>query len=160
MKELGLSQAKIREISKIKNEPKWMLDFRINSYKKFMELSNPTFGPELKIDFKNINYYKRVVDGIKDDWNKLPCEITDTFNKIGLIDAEKKYLDGVKAQYESEVIYHNMLEELEKKEVIFCDTDTALKKYPELFKKYFNNLVKYSFKWSSMEWWNIYIYST
>ncbi len=143
MKELGLSQAKIREISRIKGEPKWMLDFRINAYKKFLELPNPTFGPELKIDFNTINYYKRVVDGIKDDWNKLPCEITDTFNKIGLIDAEKKYLDGVKAQYESEVIYHSMLEELEAKNVIFCDTDTALKKYPELFKKYFNNLVKY-----------------
>lgn len=143
MRELGLSQAKIREISRIKNEPKWMLDFRINSYKKFLELSNPTFGPELKIDFKTINYYKKVVDGIKDDWNKLPCEITDTFNKIGLIDAEKKYLDGVKAQYESEVIYHSMLEELEAKKVIFCDTDSALKNYPDLFKKYFNNLVKY-----------------
>ncbi len=143
MKELGLSQAKIREISHIKGEPKWMLDFRINAYKKFLELSNPTFGPELKIDFNKINYYKKVVDGIKDDWNKLPCEITDTFNKIGLIDAEKKYLDGVKAQYESEVIYHSMLEELEAKNVIFCDTDTALKKYPDLFKKYFNNLVKY-----------------
>ena len=88
MKELGLSQAKIKEISRIKGEPKWMLDFRLNFYKKFLELSNPTFGPELKVDFKTINFYKRVVDEIKDDWNKLPCEITNTFNKIGLIDAE------------------------------------------------------------------------
>ena len=143
MRELGLSQTKIREISRIKGEPKWMLDFRINAYKKFLELSNPTFGPELKIDFKGINFYKRVVDGVKDDWNKLPCEITDTFNKVGLIDAEKKYLDGVKAQYEREVIYESMLKELEEKHVIFCDTDTALKKYPELFQRYFNNLVKY-----------------
>ena len=143
MKELGLSQSKIRAISKIKGEPKWMLDFRIKAYKKFMEFSNPDFGPELKIDFRKINFYKRVVEGIQNDWNKLPSEITDTFNKIGLIDAEKKYLDGVKAQYESEVIYHNMLEELESKHVIFCDTDTALKKYPELFQEYFNNLVKY-----------------
>ena len=143
MKELGLSQAKIKEISRIKGEPKWMLDFRLNSYKKFLELSNPTFGPELKVDFKTINFYKRVVDEIKDDWNKLPCEITNTFNKIGLIDAEKKYLDGVKAQYESEVIYHSMIEELNAKNVIFCDTDTALKKYPDLFKEYFNNLVRY-----------------
>ena len=143
MKELGLSQAKIKEISKIKDEPKWMLDFRINAYKKFLELPNPNFGPELTIDFKNINYYKKVIDGIKNDWNNLPSEITNTFDKIGLIDAEKKYLDGVKAQYESEVIYHSMLKELEEKKVVFCDTDTALKKYPELFKKYFNNLVKY-----------------
>ena len=143
MRELGLSERKIREISKIKNEPKWMLDFRIKAYKKFLEFSNPDFGPELKINFKTINYYKRVVDGIQSDWNKLPCEITDTFDKIGLIDAEKKYLDGVKAQYESEVIYNSMLDELKSKNVIFCDTDTALKKYPELFQEYFNNLVKY-----------------
>ena len=143
MRELGLSERKIREISKIKNEPKWMLEFRINAYKKFLEFPNPDFGPELKIDFKSINYYKRVVEEIESDWNKLPCEITDTFNKIGLIDAEKKYLDGVKAQYESEVIYNSMLDELKAKNVIFCDTDTALKKYPELFKEYFNNLVKY-----------------
>lgn len=143
MNDLGLSQKKIREISKIKGEPKWMLDFRINAYKKFLELSNPTFGPELKIDFDDINYYKKVVDGIKDSWDELPSNIHETFDKIGLIDAEKKYLDGVKAQYESEVIYHNMLKELDEKNVIFCDTDTALKKYPELFKEYFNNLVKY-----------------
>ncbi len=143
MKELGLSQAKIREISKIKQEPKWMLDFRINAYKKFLELSNPTFGPELKIDFKKINYYKKVVDEIKSSWNDVPTDITNTFNKIGLIDAEKKYLDGVKAQYESEVIYKSMLKELDEKNVIFCDTDSALKKYPEIFKEYFNNLVKY-----------------
>ena len=143
MKELGLNQAKIREISTLKGEPKWMLDFRIKSYKKFLELPNPSFGPELKIDFKKINYYKKVVDGIKSDWNNLPEDITNTFDKIGLIDAEKKYLDGVKAQYESEVIYHNMIAELESKHVIFCDTDSALKKYPELFKEYFNNLVKY-----------------
>lgn len=143
MNDLGLSKKKIREISKIKGEPKWMLDFRINAYKKFLELSNPTFGPELKIDFDDINYYKKVVDGIKDSWDELPSNIHETFDKIGLIDAEKKYLDGVKAQYESEVIYHNMLKELDEKNVIFCDTDTALKKYPELFKEYFNNLVKY-----------------
>ena len=143
MNDLGLSQKKIREISKIKGEPKWMLDFRINAYKKFLELSNPTFGPELKIDFDDINYYKKVVDGIKDSWDELPSNIHETFDKIGLIDAEKKYLDGVKAQYESEVIYHNMLKELDEKNVIFCDTDTALKKYPEIFKKYFNKLVKF-----------------
>ena len=143
MGEFGINQKKIREISKIKSEPKWMLDFRINAYKKFLELNNPTFGPELKIDFDEINYYKKVVDSIANDWNNLPTNITETFDKIGLIDAEKKYLDGVKAQYESEVIYHNMLAELTAKNVIFCDTDSALKKYPDIFKEYFNNLVKY-----------------
>ncbi len=140
---MKLTLKKIREISKIKNEPKWMLDFRLNAFRKFKELSSPTFGPELLIDFDGINYYKRVLDDIKTDWKDVPCEITNTFDKIGLIDAEKKYLDGVKAQYESEVIYKNMIKELEEKNVIFLDTDSALKEYPELFKEYFNNLVKY-----------------
>jgi len=139
----GLNKTRIKEISKLKNEPKWMLDFRLKAYEKFMELSNPIFGPELKIDFDDITYYKRATESIEKDWNKVPENIKDTFCNIGLIDAEKKYLGGVGAQYESEVVYHNMLEEIEKNNIIFCDTDTALKKYPDIFKKYFNNLVKY-----------------
>lgn len=135
--------SKVEEISKIKNEPKWMTDFRVNAFKKFLELPNPHFGPELKIDFSIINYYKKIDDKIHSNWNELPSDIKNTFDKIGLPEAEKKYLAGVGAQYESEVIYHNMIKELEDKNVIFCDTDTALKKYPDLFKKYFNNLVKY-----------------
>ena len=82
-------------------------------------------------------------DKVYDDWAKVDCSIKDTFDKIGLIDSEKRYLDGVGAQFESEVVYHNMIDELVKKNVIFCDTDTALKKYPDLFKEYFNHLVKY-----------------
>ena len=138
----GLNEAKIKEISKIKNEPKWMRDFRLKSYEKFEELSNPNFGPLLEIDFKDITYYKKV-DELKNNWNDVPKEVKEIFEKIGLPEAEKKYLDGVGAQYESEVIYHNMIKELKEKNVIFCDTDTALKKYPDLFKQYFNNLVKY-----------------
>ncbi len=140
---MKLDEKKVIEISSIKNEPKWMLDFRLKSLKKFNELSNPNFGPELKIDFDEINYYKRVTDTITNDWNNLDKDIYNTFEKIGLPEAEKKYLSGVHAQYESETIYHNMLKELEEKNVIFCDTDTALKKYPDIFKKYFNTLVKY-----------------
>lgn len=134
---------KVKEISRLKNEPKWMEDFRVKAFEKFKELSNPTFGPELKLDFDEINYYKKVQDHISNDWNDLPVSIKETFDKIGLPEAEKKYLAGTHAQYESETIYHNMLEELVKKNVIFCDTDTGLKMYPELFKKYFNKLVKY-----------------
>ena len=133
---------KVEEISKIKKEPLWMKNFRINAYKKFIELNNPNFGPKLDIDFDIINYYKKISD-LKDDWNDVDKDIKDTFDKIGLIEAEHKYLDGVGAQFDSEVVYHNMLEYLEEKNVIFCDTDTALKKYPDIFKKYFNNLVKY-----------------
>ncbi len=142
-KEKGLTIDKIKEISKLKKEPKWMLDFRLNAFNKFIELPNPNFGPELKIDFENINYYKRLSDEVFNDWNKVPEKAKKTFCKLGLPDAENKYLDGIGAQYDSEVIYHNMIKELEEKNVIFCDTDTALKKYPKLFKEYFNNLVKY-----------------
>ena len=134
---------KVEEISKIKNEPKWMTDFRIKSYEKFEELSNPKFGPELKINFNEITYYKKILDKVSNDWNEIPIDVKKTFDKIGLPEAEKKYLGGLGAQYESEVIYHNMLQELVEKNVIFCDTDTALQKYPDLFKKYFNNLVKF-----------------
>ncbi len=138
-----LTIEKVKEISKIKKEPKWMLDFRLNSYKKFIELGNPNFGPELKIDFSDITYYKRIDDKVHSNWQDVPSEARNTFCKIGLPDAEKKYLAGIGAQFESEVIYHNMLKELVDKNVIFCDTDTALKEYPEIFKEYFNHLVKY-----------------
>ena len=142
-KEKGLSKDKILEITSIKKEPKWMRDFRIKSYEKFKELRNPNFGPELKIDFNDVNYYKRIDDKKYDNWDNVPSKARSTFDKLGLPDAEKKYLAGIGAQFESEVIYHNMLKELVDKNVIFCDTDTALKKYPKLFKEYFNTLVKY-----------------
>lgn len=139
----NINEEKVIEISNIKKEPNWMQEFRLNAYKKFIELNNPKFGPELKIDFDIINYYKKIDDKIHDKWENVPIEARETFCKIGLPDAEKKYLAGVGAQFESEVIYHNMIKELEDKNVIFCDTDTALKKYPDIFKQYFNNLVKY-----------------
>ena len=138
----GINKSRVMEISKIKNEPKWMTDFRVESYKKFDSLPNPSFGPELKIDFDDITYYKKVGER-QNDWDKVPQDVKDTFNKLGIIEAEQKYLAGIGAQYDSESIYHNMLKELTDKNVIFCDTDTALKKYPDLFKKYFNKLVKY-----------------
>lgn len=142
MKKKGINKTKVIEISKIKNEPKWMRDFRTTSYECFESLCNPSFGPELKIDFDDITYYKKVGER-ENDWDKVPKDVKDTFNKLGIIEAEQKYLAGVGAQVESESIYHNMLKELIDKNIIFCDTDTALKEYPELFKKYFNKLVKY-----------------
>ncbi len=143
MKKSSLNEEKVREISTIKKEPNWMTDFRLKSYQKFMELENPKFGPTLNIDFDIINYYKRISDQVENDWNKVNKDVKKTFDKIGLIESEKKYLDGVGAQFESEVVYHNMIQELVEKNVIFCDTDTALKKYPDLFREYFNHLVKY-----------------
>ncbi len=142
--EKGLTKEKVTEISKIKDEPKWMTNFRLKSFHKFEETPNPIFGPELRIDFNNINYFKKVTKDIADNWDNVDKEIKDTFESVGVIDAEKKYLDGMHVQYESESVYTNMLKEVKEKNVIFCDTDTALKKYPDLFKKYFNTLVKYN----------------
>ena len=142
-KEYGLSKEKIKEISLIKKEPKWMTDFRLKAYETFIDTANPNFGPELKIDFDKINYYKKVQAKAENNWNNVACNIKNTFEKVGLIEAEKKYLDGTHAQYESEVVYSSMIKELEDKKVIFCSTDEAVQKYPELFKKYFNQLVKY-----------------
>ena len=139
----GINESIVKKISKKKGEPKWMLDFRLNSYLKFEELLDPTFGPELNIDFDDITYYKSVSDQVSKKWDDVPVDVKNTFDKLGIPEAEKKYLAGVGAQFESEVVYHNMIKELEDKNVIFCDTDTALKKYPEIFKEYFNNLVKY-----------------
>ena len=138
-----LSIDTVKEISKIKNEPKWMTDFRIKAYEYFEKTPNPKFGPPLDIDFDIITYFKKITDNVENSWSKVDCKIKNTFDDLGLIDAEKKYLDGVGAQFDSVAVYHNMIKELEEKKVIFCDTDTALKKYPDIFKKYFNNLVKY-----------------
>lgn len=142
-REYGLDKAKVEEISSIKKEPKWMKQFRIKAFNKFEEISSPKFGPDLKIDFDSINYYKVLGHDIAKSWDDVPKDIKDTFDKLGLPEAEQKYLSGVGAQYESEVVYHNMIQELEDKNIIFCDTDTALKKHPDLFKKYFNELVRY-----------------
>ena len=139
----GINKSVVESISMQKKEPKWMRDFRINSYNAFESIPNPNFGPIINIDFDDITYYKKVGEKVEDNWDNVPKDARDTFCSLGLIDAEKKYLGGIGAQYESEVVYHNMLEELVEKKVIFCDTDTALKKYPKLFKKYFNKLVKY-----------------
>ncbi len=130
----------IKWLSNKKGESKEMLDFRLKSYEAFLKLENPNFGPEIKLDFDNINYYKSDRDKITDKWENVDTDVKNTFSSLGVIEAEEKYLDGVSNQYESEVIYHKNKTD---KEIIFTSTDEALKKYPELFYKYFNNLVKY-----------------
>lgn len=139
----GLTKEVVKEISALKSEPSWMTDYRLKSYQSFIDSPMPSFGPQLNLNFDNITYFKRIDDKIHHDWKEVPNDIRKTFEKIGIQDAEEKYLGGVSTQYDSEVIYHNMLEYLEEKEVIFVDTDTALKKYPDLFKKYFNQIVDY-----------------
>ncbi len=137
-----LNEEMIKEISQRKGEPAWMLEFRLKSLNKFLELGMPKFGPKLDIDFSSINYYKKVGNSTS-SWDKVNCAIKNTFDKLGVIEAEEKYLGGVTNQYESEVIYHKLGKELESKGIIFLSTDDALKKYPDLFFKYFNTLVKY-----------------
>ena len=134
-----LSKEFIISLSKSKGEPEWMLDFRLKSYQAFLRLDNPLFGPKLDIDFDKINYYKKVADN-KNDWCNVNTEIKEEFDKLGVIHAEDKYLSGVSNQLESEVVYHK---NKNNNGVIFLSSDDALKEYPELFKKYFNSLVKF-----------------
>lgn len=127
-------------LSNKKQEDKDMLDFRLASFEKFNELENPNFGPKIEIDFNKINYYKSDTKKVEDKWENVSCKIKKTFNDLGVIQAEEKYLDGVSNQYESEVVYHKNKTD---KDIIFMSTDEVLKKHPDLFKKYFNNLVKF-----------------
>ena len=136
---MKLNKEFITKVSKLKNEPKWMLEFRLKSFEKFLELDNPNFGPHIDIDFDNINYYKKELD-LTDDWNKVDDNLRTTFKNLGVIDAENNYLCGVSNQVESEVFYHKLKD---NNGVIFLSTDEALKEYPEMFKEYFNSLVKY-----------------
>ena len=138
--EKKLNEEFIINLSKSKKEPEWMLEFRLNSLKKFWELDNPDFGPEIDIDFEKINYYKKNKEELTNDWERVNCKIRSSFKKLGVIDAEDKYLGGVTNQFESEVVYHN---QKVSDGIIFTSTDDALQKYPEIFKEYFNHLVKY-----------------
>lgn len=137
-----LNEDLVKTISKLKDEPEWMLEFRLNSLRNFFIQENPNFGPELDLDFDKFNYYKKAGNNTS-NWKNVSCNIRNTFKELGVIEAEEKYLDGVSNQLESEVIYHKNRNEIEEKGVIFLSTDDALKQHPELFKKYFNNLVKY-----------------
>lgn len=136
-----LNEDFIINLSKKKNEPSWMTDFRLKSYREFLNQKQPNFGPKIDLDFDKILYYKDKENALTDDWSNVNKSVRDTFCKLGVINAEENYLDGVTNQYESEVIYHNQKTD---KDIIFTSTDDALQKYPELFKKYFNNLVQYN----------------
>lgn len=140
----GLSEDTINEISRIKNEPEWMKEFRLNSYRYFDAKPLPSFGPDLSfLNFDDYIYYIKPSDKQSNSWEDVPDTIKDTFERLGIPDAEHKFLAGVSTQYESEVVYHNMLKEVEEKGVIFLDTDSALKLHPELFKQYFNKIVPF-----------------
>ena len=138
----GLTKDTVREISKMKDEPQWMLDFRLRSYDIFMKKPMPQWGGDLnKIDFQNIYYYAKASEKTEKNWDDVPEDVKNTFDKLGIPEAEKKFLAGVGAQYESEVVYHNLRDDLAKQGVLFLDTDSALKEHPEIFKKYFGKII-------------------
>jgi Fe-S cluster assembly protein SufB len=140
--EKGLSEKVVREISELKGEPEWMLEKRLTGYKVFMSKPTPKWGADLsRINFDDIYYYIKPGGKKTDVWEQVPDEIKKTFDKLGIPEAERKFFAGAEAQYDSEVVYHHVKEDLEKQGVIFTDTDTALKKYPELMKKYFGTVI-------------------
>ena len=139
----GLSEAVVREISALKNEPKWMLDLRLKGLKLFERKPMPTWGSNLStIDFDTIKYFVRSTEKQANPWDDLPEDIRSTYDRLGIPEAEKQRLvAGVAAQYESEVVYHKIREDLEEQGVIFLDTDTGLKEHPELFQEYFASVI-------------------
>jgi len=138
----GLSKDTVTAISKMKDEPQWMLDFRLRSYEIFMKKPMPAWGGDLsKIDFQNIYYYAKATEKAEKNWDDVPAEVKNTFDKLGIPEAEKKFLAGVGAQYESEVVYHSLREDLAKQGVLFLDTDAALREQPEILKKYFGKVI-------------------
>ena len=140
----GLDEAIIREMSAMKGEPAWMLAFRLKSYQRFLRKPVPTWGGGGSlndIDFDNIYYYVKPMEGQAKDWDMVPESIKNTYEKLGIPEAERKYLAGVTAQYESEVVYHRNREDLESLGVLFCDMDTAVREYPEIVQKYFGTII-------------------
>ncbi len=138
----GLTRKTVEEISWQKKEPSWMRKFRLHAYEIYLQKKLPSWGGDLsQIDFDDIYYYLKPTEKSVGSWEKLPKEIKDTYDRIGVPQWEKKWLAGVSAQYESEVVYKSIKKELDKKGVIFTDTDTAVKKYPQLVRKYFATIV-------------------
>ncbi len=139
----GLNEDIVRQISAMKDEPKWMLDMRLRAYRHFVGRPMPNWGsPKIHgIKFDDIYYYLKPTEGQARNWDDVPDDIKNTFDKLGIPEAEQKFLAGVGAQYESEVVYHNIKKDLEAKGVIFLDTDSALKEHEDIFKEYFGAII-------------------
>jgi Fe-S cluster assembly protein SufB len=138
----GLTKEIVEEISRMKNEPQWMLDFRLKSLEQFYKMPMPQWGGDMKdLNFDDITYYVKPSEKSEKSWDEVPAEIKATFDKLGIPEAEQKYLAGVSAQYESEVVYHNMKEDLSDLGILFTDTDTALKEHEEIFREYFGTII-------------------
>ena len=140
--ERGLGRENVIQISKMKNEPEWMLDFRLKAYDHYVKRPMPNWGADLTdIDFDDIYYYIKPTEAQGKTWDEVPEYIKNTFERLGIPEAERKFLAGVGAQYESEVIYHSLREDLQKQGVVFLDMDAAVHEYPELVKQYFGTII-------------------
>ena len=138
----GLTHDTVREISALKGEPEWMLEFRLRAYEHFLKRPMPDWGGELgRIDFDKIVYYRKPSEREEKSWDDVPDKIKATFERLGIPEAERMFLAGVGAQYDSEVVYHSVKEELTKLGVVFMGTDQALKEYPEIFRQHFGTIV-------------------
>ncbi len=143
----GISEDIVRQISELKHEPDWMLDYRLRAYRHFLDRPMPDWGPDLsEIDFDAYTYYANpLAEGdTKKRWEDLPSDIRNTFERLGIPKAERDYFAGVGAQYDSGTVYHKIRDDLAKKGVIFTDTDTAVREHPEILRKYFGKIVPYN----------------
>ena len=140
----GLDETVVQAISEHKSEPDWMLQFRLRAFRAFQKKAMPNWGADLsKIDFDNLCYYAKPAGEQRRSWDDVPANIKETFDRIGIPEAERKYLAGVGAQYDSEVIYHNLRKELADKGVIFCDPETAVREHPDLVKEHFGTVIPF-----------------
>ena len=145
--DFGLSEKVVRDISELKQEPEWMTDIRVKAYRHFIERPMPTWGNAeelMEIDFDKVCYFLRSSDETGNSWDDVPDDIRNTFDRLGIPEAEQKWLSGVTAQYESETVYHSIREDLEKQGVIFLDMDSGLKEHEDIVKKYFGSVIPYS----------------
>ena len=145
MEIVGLSEASVRKISEIKDEESWVLDYRLNGYRSFVSQDMPKFGPEINLNFDDVIYYKSndADKKLENNWNNILKPVVDELDSVGVLESEKHF-GGMGVQYESEIIYHNMIDELEKKHVIFTSIEDAIKRYPDLVKKYFGKIVSFT----------------
>ncbi|MEE8132216.1 MAG: Fe-S cluster assembly protein SufB, partial [Nitrososphaerales archaeon] len=139
----GLTRETVENISDLKKEPQWMREFRLKAYEEFLKQKMPAWGGDLStIDFDNVYYYAKASDKSEKSWDEVPAQIRNTFEKLGIPEAERKrLLSGVGAQYDSETVYHSLREDLQQQGVIFCDTDTALKEHEDILKKHFGKII-------------------
>src|SRR5512138_1262417 len=138
----GLSREVVENISRMKGEPQWMLDFRLRALEHFNSRPMPTWGPDISgLKFDDIYYYVRPTESSSKSWDDVPDTIKNTFDKLGIPEAERKFLAGVGAQYESEMVYHSVLEHLEKQGVIFLSIEDGLRQHPDLFREYFGTVI-------------------